>query len=105
MKVGSGAEIKMFVSGPLQIKGCLGPVSAKKMTPTAEQKRMISAEDIGEGKTTEWFIGGLDPCLTLTFILDVQESKKRPNDVFIQFVTNYKHPSGKIFIRVTSIRK
>lgn len=103
MKVASGGRIKVHVSPPLKIKGAIGPCLSLK-----NKFKSASAEPVGEGETNEWYLGGLDPCLTLTHIYEIdakeQAAKKRSN-AFFQFVTTYKHPSGHIFKRVTSISR
>jgi len=100
LKLGSGANLKMFASKPIRVKGALGPISSKK-----NKSKLASSDLVGEGETDHWYVGGLDPCLTLTFFLDVAADPQIPGDAFFQFMTRYKHPSGKAFVRVTSFSR
>lgn len=101
LKVASGASISLFVSAPLLIKGAIGPVVSLK-----KPNKQASKDIIGEGETNQWYIGGLDQSLSVTFFLDATAGKDTKNthqNAYIQFATRYKHPSGPTFLRVTTI--
>jgi protein transport protein SEC23 len=101
LKVASGATIEMFVTNPLLIKGAFGPIHSD-----LNKHKMASKSKLGEGETNSWFVGGLDHNLSLTFFLDVQESKTSKvgeSQSYLQFATKYKHPTGAIFLRVTTV--
>lgn len=103
LKIASGAHIKVLVSKPLKIKGAIGPLLSLN-----NKSSMAAKEVVGQGNTNEWYLGGLDPCLSISFVLDIDEKerkeKKRQN-IFIQFITTFKHPSGYIAKRVTSLTR
>lgn len=101
LKVASGGLLSMHVSNPLLIKGAFGPIHG-----LSNKSKMASKEKIGEGETNQWYLGGLDQNMSLTFFLDLAKggaTKTTENNAYIQFCTKYKHPSGKIFLRVTTM--
>jgi protein transport protein SEC23 len=101
LKVASGGTLTMHVSPPLLIKGALGPLQA-----IPNKSKQAAKEKIGEGETNQWFLGGLDQNLSYTFILELisgKNVKPADNNAYVQFATKYKHPSGAIFQRVTTM--
>ena len=101
LKVASGASLTMHVSPPLLIKGALGPLQA-----IPNKSKMASKEKIGEGETNQWFLGGLDQNLSYTFFLELAQGKNNKpaeNNAYVQFATQYKHPTGSIFFRVSTV--
>jgi protein transport protein SEC23 len=103
LKLASGARYQVFVSPSLKIKGALGPCNSKK-----NKAKSATLEAIGEGLTNEWYLGGMDPCVSITNLYEIdskEQAAKKRQHAFFQFVTTYKHPSGNIFKRVTSITR
>lgn len=101
LKVCSGGTLNMHVSAPLLIKGAMGPVHS-----LLNKSKMASQDKVAECETNSWFIGGLDHNLSITFFLDLMQGKNAKtadNNAYIQFATRYKHPTGSIFLRVTTI--
>lgn len=101
LKVASGGLLSMHASSPLQIRGALGPVHSLN-----NKSKMASKDKIGQGETNQWYVGGLDQNMSITFFLDLAKAgatKSTENNAYIQFATKYKHPSGKIFLRVTTM--
>lgn len=100
LKVASGATLSMHVSSPLLIKGAFGPIHS-----LSNKSKYAAKEKIGEGETNQWYVGGLDLNLSITFFLDLVKGNAKPSDnnAYIQFATKYKHPSGFMYLRVTTI--
>lgn len=103
LKLASGARFQVFCGPSLKIKGALGPCSSRK-----NKAKSATAEALGEGLTNEWYLGGLDPCVSLTVLYEIdakEQAAKKRQHAFFQFVTTYKHPTGNLFKRVTSITR
>jgi protein transport protein SEC23 len=101
LKIASGASISVSVSSPLLIKGAFGPIHS-----LTNKSKYAAKEKIGEGETNQWLIGGLDQNLSITFFLDLASgggTKATDNNAYIQFATKYKHPSGYMYLRVTTL--
>lgn len=102
LKVCAGATLTALVSPPLLIKGAYGPIRSLE-----NKSKMASPDKVGAGDTNSWFIGGLDHNLSLTFFLDLAKGKQakatESNSAYLQFATRYKHPTGRVFIRVTTV--
>lgn len=74
LKLATASKIDLFVSKELKIEGCIGPCSSlKKSGP------MVAETETGQGGTTSWFLGGMDRCTTLLFMLDLSPSIKEVN--------------------------
>lgn len=106
LKYGFNGEITVHASKELKIPGCIGPcTSLKKAGP------QVSENEVGQGGTTTWYIGGLDRNLTLAFYLDVPVPQPGKENVlttkmgYLQFATQYKHPSGQLRFRVTTVAR
>ncbi|KAL4494573.1 hypothetical protein ABPG72_004475 [Tetrahymena utriculariae] len=100
LRFASAARIDMFVCKEVKIQGAFGSCSSlKKGGP------MVAETPIGQGSTTQWYIGGMDRNSTLTFMLDLSAHNKEQNQAkraFFQFQTTYKSPSGETKLRVTT---
>ena len=71
LRIATAAKIDMFISKELKIQGALGVCSSlKKGGP------MVAEQELGQGGTTSWYIGGLDKTTTLTFMLDIAQQHK-----------------------------
>lgn len=103
MRHGYHAEISVQCSKHLQISGCIGQCVSLKKTSS-----MVSEYEVGKGGTTAWYLGGIDCNSTLAFYLDIPNKE---DDIFIQktghlqFVTQYRHPSGQSRMRVTTVSR
>ncbi|GBE60879.1 hypothetical protein BOVATA_023720 [Babesia ovata] len=123
LKQGYCAKIEVFCTKELQVSGVMGGCSS-----TNKKGPNVSPNVIGEGGTTEWVVGAIDPKSTLAFYFDVTDgsstatsllsnaistigasnkNKFRPSEnagktAFIQFQTVYFHSSGQKRLRVTS---
>lgn len=106
LKYGFNGEITVHASKELKISGCIGQCTSLKKTGP-----QVSETEIGQGGTTAWYLGGLDRNLTLAFYLDVPASQPGKENIltakmgFLQFVTQYKHPSGQLRLRVTTVTR
>ncbi|ORM40993.1 Protein transport protein SEC23 [Babesia sp. Xinjiang] len=125
LKHGYCAKVEVFCTKELRVSGVMGGCSSNnKKGPN------VSDNVIGEGRTTEWKVGALDPKSTLAFYFDVVDgsssaasvitnaitslggnsasrNKNKPPEnagktAFVQFQTVYIHSSGQKRLRVTS---
>lgn len=99
--MGFGASIEVINSREFKVSGCIGPCySMKKMGPS------VSETAIGVGGTHAWSLGSIDQNTTLAFYFDVHQAQAQmaPNKRrYIQFLTSYQHPNGRIRLRVTTL--
>lgn len=106
LKYGFNGEITVHCSKDLKIAGCVGPCqSMKKAGP------QVSENEIGQGGTHVWYLGGIDRTSTLGFFIDVPTSTPGKETIpsakiaSLQFITQYKHPNGQLRLRVTTVQR
>lgn len=101
LQMGFGATIDVVTSREYQIQGCIGPCFSLNMKGPS-----VSDNVIGEGGTSSWYLGSLDPSTTLGFYFDVNNTSTNPippnKPRCLQFITRYQHSNGKSRIRVTT---
>eukprot|EP00828_Plagiopyla_frontata_P032649 TRINITY_DN4251_c0_g1_i1.p1 TRINITY_DN4251_c0_g1~~TRINITY_DN4251_c0_g1_i1.p1 ORF type:complete len:484 (+),score=73.58 TRINITY_DN4251_c0_g1_i1:179-1630(+) len=96
----------LFLSKELKVCGAIGPcTSLKKSSP------IVSEVEIGQGSTSAWYLGGIDRCTTVAFYFDLgaqgqNSGKIQPGKIaYFQYQTSYRHSSGKLRVRVTTIAR
>ena len=103
LRFGFCGDITLHLSKDLRIAGAIGPcTSLKKAHP------LVAEQEVGQGGTVEWYLGGLDKNSTIAFYLDLpgqQGAGPQSKAGTLQFVTRYRHPSGKYRLRVTTISR
>lgn len=102
LMMGFQASMEIIASREVKIAGVIGPVaSLNKEGPS------VSTEmEIGIGGTTAWRMCSLDPKTTIAAYFEVVNPHSNPirDDQYryIQFITQYLHPSGQTRMRVTT---
>lgn len=101
LAMGFGANIEVLISREVKIMGAIGPcASLKKAGPT------VSENEIGVGGTSAWYMGGIDPAVTMAFFFEVTNTQATPLPAhkrrYIQFLTYYQSSSGRFRLRVTT---
>jgi protein transport protein SEC23 len=101
LAMGFGATIEVIVPRDIKICGALGPcASMRKAGPT------VSETETGVGGTSQWYLGGIDPAVTMAFYFDVPNTNPAPLQPnkrrFFQFLTQYQTASGHTHLRVTT---
>jgi protein transport protein SEC23 len=99
LKLGYAARLDVLVSRDLRVQGAIGPcISLKKAGP------MVSENPIGESGTTSWYLGGIDRNSTLALLYDLNVKEAAASKfAFFQFLTTYRHSSGRQHLRVTTV--
>jgi len=102
LRFGFCGEVSLHMSKDMRISGVLGPcTSLKKNTP------LQSDIEIGESGTSAWYLGALEKNTTLAFYFDLPGGDDNKlavaKNAFIQFITRYRHSSGKYRLRVTTV--
>eukprot|EP00914_Ancora_sagittata_P024633 GHVO01049213.1.p1 GENE.GHVO01049213.1~~GHVO01049213.1.p1 ORF type:complete len:602 (+),score=100.31 GHVO01049213.1:23-1807(+) len=95
-------KMEIHCSKEFKVCGAIGScLSAKKKTA------QVSDTVVGEGETSQWIIGAIDPSSTVAFYYEITNttaSNIPPNHYgYLQFQTIYNHPDGKKRLRVTSV--
>ena len=101
LQMGFNAVIMMLTSNDVKINGAIGPgVSLKKKCG------FVSETEIGLGGTNMWHVGSIDSQTSIAFYLDViaNENETKRQFAYCQFQTKYQHSSGRMRIRVTTVR-
>lgn len=96
-------RVGISVSKGLKISGALGTCVSLKI-----KNDQVSETVIGEGGTVEWYVGTADHTSTLGFVFEnekIDQNVWMGKPVFIQLRTIYKHSSGQIRLRVTSVER
>ena len=104
LQMGFNARIDCLTSPDLKVCGVIGTCcSLGKKSPS------VSDTIIGEGGTSQWSMGVVDPRSTLGFYFEpslATTAGATPNAArqgYVQFHTAYNHPSGKKRLRVTTV--
>lgn len=98
------ANTAVLTSRELKVCGAVGCV-----TSMAKRTGNVADTEIGVGETNQWALGGLDPRTTIGLYFEVVATKHQdgqngqPPQAYFQFITKYKHSSGRTHIRVSTI--
>lgn len=101
MSMGFGANIEVISSREVKVSGAIGPCA------TMEKKGPnVAEQEVGAGGTTQWYMGGVDPALTMAFFFEVTNTNATPlpqhKRRYLQFLTTYQNSSGRTRLRVTT---
>lgn len=99
-----GGTMQVLTSREFKVCGAIGAAGS------LEQKTHSVAEtEIGIGGTSAWSLGGLSPSSTVAVYFEVvnqnAQQLKDGRQVYLQFVTTYRHSSGRVHQRVTTVAK
>ena len=101
-------ELSVFTSREFKVCGAIGNVtSLDRKSPS------VSETEMGIGGTSAWTLGGLDGNSTLSLYFEIvnQSAESIPpaadgsRQCYMQFVTKYRHSTGRTHLRVTTISK
>eukprot|EP00929_Paragymnodinium_shiwhaense_P012711 TRINITY_DN1202_c0_g1_i1.p1 TRINITY_DN1202_c0_g1~~TRINITY_DN1202_c0_g1_i1.p1 ORF type:complete len:755 (+),score=154.08 TRINITY_DN1202_c0_g1_i1:95-2359(+) len=99
---GYNAKIEIFTSREVKCCGAVGPVAS-----TGKKSPCIAETEVGTGQTVQWTTGSLDKSTAIAFYFDVTNtqanSMPQGKQSFVQFQTQYLHPSGRKRMRVTTV--
>ncbi|XP_014666484.1 PREDICTED: protein transport protein Sec23A-like [Priapulus caudatus] len=98
------AVVEVKCSREMKIMGVIGPcVSMNAKSPS------VSETEMGSGGTCQWKFCGIYPNTTAAVYFEVVHQHSAPipqgGRGFIQFITQYQHPSGQKRVRVTTIAR
>jgi len=102
MHMGFGASIQVLHSRDFKIAGAVGPcASMEKPGPS------VSDSHVGVGGTSMWYMGGIDPSVSMAFFFDVINTAATPMPPhkrrYFQFLTHYLASNGRQRLRVTTV--
>jgi|EP00505_MAST-04D_sp_SCG-Rhode-Island_P003435 protein transport protein SEC23 len=102
LEMGFAGTIECLTSREFKVCGAVGPCSSlKKMSSS------VSENEVGQGSTYAWSMGGISPATTVAFYFEVVNKEDNPLPAgkchHIQFVTTYQHSSGAYRMRVTTL--
>lgn len=101
LKMGFNATLEVKCSKELKLEGCLGCAANLQV-----KNHAVSDTEMGIGGTCQWKFCGLTHRTTPAFVIEIaaQHGTQIPQGGrgFVQFVTQYQHPSGQKRIRVTT---
>ncbi|KAG5176614.1 vesicle coat complex COPII, subunit SEC23 [Tribonema minus] len=102
LQMGFSATMEVLTSREFKVAGAIGPCSSlKKKGPS------VAETEIGQGGTYAWSLGGITPSSTLAIYFEVTHNAQTPLPAhkrrFLQFVTQYQHPNGRMRLRSTTI--
>uniref|UniRef100_A0A5S6QKH1 Protein transport protein SEC23 n=1 Tax=Trichuris muris TaxID=70415 RepID=A0A5S6QKH1_TRIMR len=101
LKMGFNATLEIKASKELKLEGALGCcANLNAKTP------LVSENEMGMGGTCQWKFCSLTPHSTTTFMFEAGGAHGSPvppgGRGYVQFITQYQHPSGQRKIRVTT---
>lgn len=99
--MGFGASVEVICSREIKLSGALGPcASMKKGGPT------VAETEVGVGGTSQWYLGGIDPGVTMAFFFEVPNTNATPlpqhKRRYMQFLTQFQTSTGRTHLRVTT---
>ena len=102
LEMAFAGTIECLTSREFKVCGAIGPCSSlKKMSSS------VSDNEVGQGSTYAWSMGGLSPSTTVAFYFEIVNKEENPlppgKRHHIQFVTTYQHSSGSYRMRVTTL--
>ncbi|CAM9090886.1 unnamed protein product [Chrysoparadoxa australica] len=102
LQMGFAATVEVLCSREFKIAGAIGPCSSlNKKGPN------VAETEIGQGGTYAWSMGGLSPASTLAVYFEITNNSQTAMPAhkrrYIQFVTQYQHPSGRYRLRSTTV--
>jgi len=101
LMMGFGANIEVIVSREIKISGALGPCASM-----SKGGATVAETEVGIGGTTQWYLGGVDPTVTMAFFFDVPNTNATPlpqhKRRYMQFLTQFQTASGRTHLRVTT---
>ncbi len=98
------AQFQATTSREFKIKGAIGNcTSLKRKNPC------VSDEQVGVGDTCAWSLGALDRQTSLAIYFGMEYDKadqlRDTKQGYLQFLTTYRHSSGRTHLRVSTISK
>ena len=102
-------ELSVLCSREFKVCGAIGNV-----TSLDRKSASVSETELGVGGTCAWTLGGLDANSTLSLYFEIvnQSADTTPaagadgtRQCYMQFVTKYKHSTGRTHLRVSTISK
>ena len=107
LNLNSQARLHIRLSKELRVVGCVGNVHSLK---DKSLPHSIGTNTIGEGNTTSWNLGSIDQDSTYLFLLELAVRARNKafslhRSVYVQFMIQYKHSSGREILRVVTIEK
>eukprot|EP00897_Mesotaenium_endlicherianum_P006752 jgi/Mesen1/6104/ME000310S05206 len=101
---------EVMCSKDIKVQGAIGPCAS------LEKKGSVIVSDtvVGQGGTSAWKLCGLDKSTTLAIFFEIVPSQQSTpasmqtpagQQFFLQFLTQYQHPSGQWRLRVTTITR
>lgn len=102
LTMGFAATLEVQTSAEYKVCGAIGPCTGLgKKTHSS-----VSTQEIGQGGTNAWALGGIDPSTTIALYFDLVTAEPTPipptKRRYIQLITRYQHSSGKFRLRVTT---
>lgn len=98
-------ELKVTTSREFKVTGAVGSATSLNV-----KGRSVSENETGIGNTCAWLLGGMDPNTTLAVFFEITnvqapEASGEQRQAYLQFVTKYKHSTGRLHVRVTTVAK
>jgi len=112
-----GAEMQAICSKELKIQGAIGSVVSLER---GTKSPFIAETKVGCAGTCAWRLGGIDHTSTVALFFEVQtqadqnsggqggsqlKQAQASNQLYIQIATKYRHSSGRLHLRVSTLAK
>ena len=99
--MGFNAIIQLLTSADVKISGAIGPGFSLK-----KKNQYVSDVEIGMSQTNCWHVGNIDAQTAIAYYLDItsQEDQPKKQFAYAQFQTKYQHASGRMRMRVTTVK-
>eukprot|EP00753_Platysulcus_tardus_P002628 PLAT11702.1.p2 GENE.PLAT11702.1~~PLAT11702.1.p2 ORF type:complete len:784 (-),score=403.45 PLAT11702.1:148-2499(-) len=102
LQMGFAGQLQVLTSREVKVSGAIGHCTSLRTGGSG-----VAETEIGEGGTTAWSVGGLDPSSTICMYFEVVNAASTPMPPgkrrHMQFVTRYQHSNGRMRMRVTTV--
>eukprot|EP00246_Nothoceros_aenigmaticus_P007083 TRINITY_DN20697_c0_g1_i1.p1 TRINITY_DN20697_c0_g1~~TRINITY_DN20697_c0_g1_i1.p1 ORF type:complete len:804 (+),score=152.01 TRINITY_DN20697_c0_g1_i1:372-2783(+) len=104
LRMSFGATLEVITTKEVKICGAIGPCSSLSKKSTA-----VSENELGIGGTCAWKMCNLTNKTAIALYFEVVNHHSNPipsgSPFFIQFITRYRHGSGQMRMRVTTVAR
>ena len=103
------AETQVICSKEIKVQGASGHLTSLNRKSTS-----VAETTVGVGGTCAWRLGGIDHTATAAFFFDLTNTAtappaagapQGPQQCYVQIATKYRHSSGRLHLRVTTVAK
>ncbi|EMG47690.1 SEC23 Protein transport protein SEC23 [Candida maltosa Xu316] len=104
LDMGFNATLEVKTCTDLKVEGLVGNATSLPLNKTVPaNERMVSINEVGEGKTNSWKLCNANPQSTYALFFEKLDSSHMNTSTSLQLLFHYEHPCGEMRLRVTTV--